>query len=682
MSFKNVQRKTEKKITEPDTPEPETDETSISNLMKELIKKTVIELEGEDNEPVESPKKEEYTEPPMDEIVQDDLAELTSFFGNTGTVPMIMWPKDRVLLNRLEMIIQMFENNGEWPQRMMYNVNGNQANPLSISNLVNPSHTNLIAEQRKHMLSPSLDYNGEHPMENDENSNSESDFNGQKNPKPKRGRPPKYDSSHGMADILKRGQGLAGIDSKDGYSSEDYDDLDHKTEEQGKRAGFLEPGEILRPSQKVKHGNQKNDDQRSSSTKRGRKPSIIHPKSPPPTPQAPEMSNQDAATAAALAAMFLAPGQDPEERISVINVETGARIVGNKAPKRCDLPMWLISHPNYLPDESEIINLALKQSQQLMPDGQQENPQGNSCARRGSKSLKQSHMVTPHDEKEEDSSSPSRQNDTKSQEGPSSKFSNSRNRPGTDSPSASAPIASNVILFNRNTGKKLPQQKLPSWKSLCAFLDRNQQVFIDPKSNDLVRAKFGSRQNIPEIIKSRQLNSSGSSNKSMNGQQDNKQSRGTPSESSSKSPPHQLNNDRKSKGSIKVHGQSEHEMDMLQQQQQLMSMLGNPFAQMNQMSPNSTAQLQGYSDLLAASGAGGGSGNPAEQMQSLQAMMAMMAAGQGPNAAFGNGFGGAAVFNPFMMPPFGAGMPTTSNQPEDGMPPGLADMLKLMGKFI
>ena len=699
MTFKNLLRKSEEKTTEPTTPEEETDETAIENLMKELVKKTVIEIEGEDTEPGDSPATEESLkkeELPVEEPIEQDKAELPSFFGNMGTVPMIMWPKDRVLFNRLEMIIQMFENNGEWPQRMMHiapNGNGNQQNPLSISNLVNPSHASLIAEQRKHMLSPSVDFNGEHhPMENDENSNSESDFNGQKNAKPKRGRPPKYDPSVGMSDIYKRSS-HTGVDSKDGYSSEDYDDLDHKTDEQAgagsKRAGFLEPGEILRPSQKIKHGNQKSDDQRSSSTKRGRKPSIIHPKSPPLAQQAPEMSNQDAATAAALAAMFLAPGQDPDERISVINVETGARIVGNRAPKRSELPMWLISHPNYLPDESEIINLALKQSQQaIAPESQQENL--NTSSRRGSKSLKQSHMVTPHDEREEDSSSP-KSDLLKSQEGPSSKFNNnSKNRAhGRDSPaqgsSGNAPMAVNVILFNKNTGKKLPQQKLPSWKSLCAFLDRNQQVFIDPKSNDLIRAKFGSRQNIPDIIKSRQINPS---SKSMNGQQDKQQSQhGTPSESSSKSPPPRM--DRKGKtsssSSSKALQQSEQEAEMLKQQQQLMNMLGNPFAQMNQMSPNSTAQLQGFSDLLAASGAGAaGGGNPAEQMQNLQAMMTMMAAGQAPNAAF-NGLGNPAAaggFNPFMMPPFNAGLPSTSNTPEDGMPPGLADMLKLMGNYF
>jgi hypothetical protein len=90
----------------------------------------------------------------------------------------------------------------------------------------------------------------------------------------------------------------------------------------------------------------------------------------------PEMSAQDAATAAALAAMFMAPGMDPEERISVVNVENGQRLVGGKAPRRIDLPMWLISHPNYLPDESEIINLAIKQGQMNNAEFQQQQRRG------------------------------------------------------------------------------------------------------------------------------------------------------------------------------------------------------------------------------------------------------------------------------------------------------------------
>ena len=46
--------------------------------------------------------------------------ENSTFFGNNGSVPMIMWPKDRILFNRLELIIQMFDSNGEWPQKAMF----------------------------------------------------------------------------------------------------------------------------------------------------------------------------------------------------------------------------------------------------------------------------------------------------------------------------------------------------------------------------------------------------------------------------------------------------------------------------------------------------------------------------------------------------------------------------------
>jgi len=305
-------------------------------------------------------------------------------------VPMIMWPKDRVLFNRLELIIQMFENGGEWPQRAAFvhpaqNQQTPAANPLSISNLVNPltPHAHfLLAEQRKHMMSPSLlDHsdNMSYPLDNpDDNSNSESDFlrynantpgagNGKK---PKRGRPPKYEPVLGMTPehTSRRNQHLtaaATTDSRDGYSStDDYDD-NNSNDIPATKSKFLEPGEVLRPQGTQKSslkGDMKIDD-RSGSTKRGRKSSIVQPKSPQSMPMGVDISQQDAATAAALAAMFLAPGQDPDERVTVINVENGSRLTGSKAPRRQDLPMWLISHPNYLPDESEIINLALKQGQ-------------------------------------------------------------------------------------------------------------------------------------------------------------------------------------------------------------------------------------------------------------------------------------------------------------------------------
>ena len=241
--------------------------------------------------------------------------------------------------------------------------------------------------------------------------------------------------------------------------------------------------------------------------------------------------------------MFLAPGQDPEERITVVNVENGSRLTGNKAPKRIDLPMWLISHPNYLPDESEIVNLALKQSQiNAQPDKAiEQTTQQQQQQRRSGKSLKQSHMAIPHDENDEDSLSPKPSISRHSNLPPNQKNSVSRPDRAQATPPPMQPNnslqASAVILFNKQSGKKLPPQKLPTWKSLCAFLDRNQVVYIDPKSNDMIKQKFGSTQQTPSIIRSRQINSRSSNVNSGNNNNQQHQSKINHGDSSNKSPP-------------------------------------------------------------------------------------------------------------------------------------------------
>ena len=141
------------------------------------------------------------------------------------------------------------------------------------------------------MLSPSvMDMNGDidNDYDQNENSNSESDFHNQaptkNSQKPKRGRPPKFEATLAATPELhdrRRGNynhpsGLA--DSKDGYSStEEYDDeKEERPNPKPNRSGFLEPGEIRPPQSKGKSG-----DDRSSSTKRGRKSSVVYPKSPP-----------------------------------------------------------------------------------------------------------------------------------------------------------------------------------------------------------------------------------------------------------------------------------------------------------------------------------------------------------------------------------------------------------------
>ena len=172
-----------------------------------------------------------------------------------------------------------------------------------------------------------------------------------------------------------------------------HPDMDTDTDTTSKSSKFLEPGEIMRPSpssmgkptrsrgqqqqqQAVDSG--ENSDASSTSSASYK----VQPPPPPPPPQSGKQRSRKSFTTApkespaaatptpapnfnqvdlaALAALFLAPGNDPDERITVINIEDGTRLQGNKAPKRGELAMWLLAHPNYLPDEQEILNMTMQ----------------------------------------------------------------------------------------------------------------------------------------------------------------------------------------------------------------------------------------------------------------------------------------------------------------------------------
>ncbi len=483
-----------------DDDDDDKEEVVVAKTMKWLVEKVVEVVEGKMVKEDDEEEKQETicemsgeTEDANDQklleqsFIERTFEENSMFFGNQGGVPMIMWPKDRVLFNRLELIIQMFENGGEWPQRAAFVHPGqtpSNANPLSVSNLVNPLTPHghfILSEQRKHMMSPSLlDHNEmSYPLDNpDDNSNSESDFLKYSNntpttgssKKPKRGRPPKYEPALGMTPEYtsrsrnQHSNNKTTTDSRDGYSSnDDYDD--NNSNDTPARSKFLEPGEVLRPGQQNISSRSEvmaKGDERSVSVKRGRKSSIIQPKSPQSLTVPPEMSQQDAATAAALAAMFLAPGQDPEERVTVINVKTGLRLTGNKAPRRQDLPMWLISHTDYLPDESEIINLAMKQNQMNGIIIDQDQAVNRNSRANKTNSHRQSHVNTQHDEDEPMSPKPntvSLKHQQTSKEKTSTKSGNQQASSGNELESGGDQAVNNVVLatevglFNKNTGK-------------------------------------------------------------------------------------------------------------------------------------------------------------------------------------------------------------------------------------
>jgi len=301
---------------------------STNNTIKDILNEMITEIEHKSNEP--------------------------TLFFNINIIPAALWPKDRILTQRIEDIIQMFENNGEWPK---------------------PIQPTLPLPPPPVCIQPTINV----PT--------------------------------------------------------------NEMEIQQATAALLEPGEIST-----------NNDSKNSNNKRTRRSMM-------PEPTVPQCQDS---SSAALAALFLAPGLDLNDRITVINIENGSRLTGNKAPKRGELPVWLITHPNYLPDESEIIKLT------------------------------QAHNDEP------------KAKQPKLSQLESTPENNNRNNSNSENN-----FYPDIILFNKQSGKKISGARVPNWKSLCSFLDKNQHIFIDPSCNDTLKSKFG-RNPIPDIIKSRLINQTSS----------------------------------------------------------------------------------------------------------------------------------------------------------------------------
>lgn len=167
-STNDVELTEEKKETETKIEPTETESKVEEVADKEEEEYEEVEEEIEEEVEEEEVKKEE---PPVDETFTSTNAVIASYFAN-NSVPMIIWPKDRVIYNRLEQIIAMFEANGEWPQppRPLQPPIGTPgsflaapSNSLSISNLISgptassSSSSLLGADARsKIMQSPSM----------------------------------------------------------------------------------------------------------------------------------------------------------------------------------------------------------------------------------------------------------------------------------------------------------------------------------------------------------------------------------------------------------------------------------------------------------------------------------------------------------------------------------------------
>lgn len=281
-------------------------------------------------------------------------------------------------------------------------------------------------------------------------------------------------------------------------------DMDVKRSPRGSK--FLEPGEIMRPTSSMTmtggkstrsssrvaaiaetHSGENSDASSTSSstgkvvpqpppppppaptppTRKSRKsftsaPRDTPPPPPPPTQTPPQQPNFNQIDLAALANLFMAPGADPDERIAVINVEDGSRLQGNKAPKRGELVMWLMTHPNYLPDEQEIINMTMQSANMANLLQQFEQPAAATpTSSRRLREKQHQQQQQQHEMDEDDEGSPvmmnnktPKQQQHQQQAGP--------NRPGLRSPHDSSPqqqqsvfdSTASLVLYNKVNCKR------------------------------------------------------------------------------------------------------------------------------------------------------------------------------------------------------------------------------------
>ena len=587
-------------------------------------------------------------------------------------VPMIMWPKDRVICHRLENIIHCVENN-EWPERnpfLMSNQTDQQGGLMQSSSMIMSSNYN-----DKLPASPMLSISDNNDFF-DTNSNDK-DFKigfdydsllqqqqqqhkgSSKYSKPKRGRPPKMDDPTNkirqMLTSLPSGSDdnelqlseimNAAKSSLFGGGSSPSHIPTSSSSHSSIAAPFLEPGEIVRKNGNKEASGNGNNGGNGNSNKRSRKPT----KDP-------------------MSMLFLGPNSNPDERVPVINVEDGTRLSGEEAPKRIDLADFLSQNKNFLPEQSDIFELAF----------------GN---RRSSKSIKQNHPSTPHDALSflQNFSQASNLNinnnsgSTSSSSMSGNKLSSSTNKVDQSSSRQATPAVANngqnanepnifnVNYINKVTNKKFVPSKPPTWKNLANFFEKNIDIFIDPASNELVRTKYG--RNIPDVIKSRILpskptkpnNSSSSSTSTSNS---------TPTQSNATNNKEKLNNSNSSASNNNNNNNSSGKNANPQNKDKKQAKNTNPTPSSSNsalaaaqqqpqityppLSPNSAA-LAGLSELLMQQGGF----NPLTA--GLPGFMA--AAAQG--GQMGLPFGGLG-FNPFMMPPFGSS-PFGSSPLEDFM---------------
>jgi hypothetical protein len=126
---------------------------------------------------------------------------------------------------------------------------------------------------------------------------------------------------------------------------------------------LLEPGELLKSSKNSKVAIPEPEitisnglpEKNASNKRSSMRKSVKEPEQPQIHPQI--GNDQAQSTLDLIAALILGPDKDQNERITMINMNDGTRITGKKAPKRSELPNWIMNHPNHYPESEEFLQL-------------------------------------------------------------------------------------------------------------------------------------------------------------------------------------------------------------------------------------------------------------------------------------------------------------------------------------
>ncbi|KAL5021350.1 hypothetical protein ScPMuIL_000505 [Solemya velum] len=141
---------------------------------------------------------------------------------------------------------------------------------------------------------------------------------------------------------------------------------------------------------------------------------------------------------------------DPDARVSVINLEDGSILTGDKAPKKKNIERWLEENPGYIVDRPDITEEELAMESQELPE-----------KRRGRRPRLDPALLDYEKLSGEE----------------------------------------NVSVINRLTGKKITGAKAPPLRYLAEWLEQNPMFDVDSKWADLVKAKG----NLPRMLYSRLL---------------------------------------------------------------------------------------------------------------------------------------------------------------------------------